>query len=484
VAAILRIVDAISTSATVILDLNAGAASGTNIGSGDVALADTELNDAIDTGRFWQPTVIGRELSTRHVDVPITIIGASVDDLATRVATLMAATRAPFYLEVRRHGAAASSWLRCFPCVPQVSTRVTSTGTANIAVGQLTTTSDPYAYGAMVDTGALTFTQDPSVGGFWVADINNVAGDSLTPCVFRSQTSAVATTSHATLLSIRRRGTPSSLSGLVRQGESANSTTAVTGGSAATVSADATLSNSSAMRVTFVNAVGSGAELNYTSWGLSGNEAPGLYRMLVRARRNGTSAGQEHAFRPIIGATVLPDVLWAAGGSDFRVLDLGLVQVPTAQAPRLSAPLTARPATAADVRIVVLRPAALATGTLDVDWLALVPTDEDTGLITQTGGGAASSWEIVDGYSNNVYIANADPIASTSASMLGISALPATGSVATTVTSGLAYIGGVPRLRPGNNRLYVVAGMSPVLAWGMVSQVWSVAYWPRYSWLV
>lgn len=161
-----------------------------------------------------------------------------------------------------------------------------------------------------------------------------------------------------------------------------------------------------------------------------------------------------------------------AGGVDLRVVDLGLVQVPTGQPSALSAPVAGdRGAAASTITVKVWKSGTTGAGTFDIDWVTLVPADEDGGLWRTSN--AASLWAYADGYDGTAGFADLDLATSTAAVMQGMAAGTST-----------LFLGGIPRLRPGDNRLYCVQGGTSAVIWPKTTSFTvRAAYWPRYRWL-
>jgi hypothetical protein len=627
-AVILRIVDSVGGT-TVLFDLNTTPGGGSLLGRPELQLAATQLADTVERGTFWQPSNAFAELGPRTLNIPLVIVGTTPDDLATRISALLLATRTPWVLEVRRHTASVSSWLRCDPCIPQFDTRVSAAGAPTYAVGTLTCTTEPYAYGARVDVTGTNIPQDPATAGAFVLDVNGVLGDSLTPAVIKTVDGDLTQPpiGSSTILAVRRHGTPANLTGLFRQADNpdavgtsgtlantvsnkqltsnvatltigahpflvgetitvalaaadpvfdgvqvitaiaattvsyakvnANIGSTSSGGTVTgpavglqffginTVTNKALTSNVATLTIgahallvgqsilvalvaadpvfdgTYtitavttttvsyarVNAnVGSTASggtvrdsgfsggagerinfktgylafsgsgiLQYNAFGVTGLEAPGVYRLIGRFRRVGGSIGQEHIIRPTWGPFTPQDYLYTAGGSDLRVIDLGLVQVPVGQPQQIAAPTAELGATAPRL-LLNLYKNSNGAGSLEIDWLALIPADESHGMIAQTGAAATATDQLVlDAYQNLAMYTDGDPY-NTATRMLGPSP-----------TMSLLYVGGMPVLAPGNNRIYVVGGLgtSGGAAWTIATLVTlTVSYWPRYAWLL
>ncbi len=385
-AAIMRIVDGVGGAT--ILDLNARAGGGIMNGPRGTTMGnDTASDQAISEVRsWWTPQANPIEVATRRMTRQLVVMGTSQDDVAARIQALTKAVAVPWILEVRRHGASTSGFLRCMPCIPQATSAINAVGSSFTADVTLAADTEPYALGAMVDTGDVTFTQDTSVAGSLYTDINGVQGDALAPTFLRWNLALLGVTHHGAFWSVRRaselRDTPSGVTGNVVQGR--DFTASADSGANVTVDfvvADADFAGLDAARIVYAAGATTAdyGTVTYT-FPLAGFQAPGTYRLLARCRRFGGSAGIQHTVRVQLGAYIPQDYLYPAGGVDLRVLDLGLVQVPSGSAPVLAAPV-AGPRSAAPplVSLQVFKSGAAGAGLFNVDWVALVPADEDAG---------------------------------------------------------------------------------------------------------
>jgi hypothetical protein len=247
----------------------------------------------------------------------------------------------------------------------------------------------------------------------------------------------------------------------------------------ATFAADGTFSNSSGMRITFPVASTGGldsyAVIGAHPFALSGAEAAGLYKLLVRIRRSGGAAGVDVWMSAAVGALPAQDVLFPGGTeNDTRVIDVGYVPVPCGQPVYQANPGGAATtgAAAPQIDLTVWKTPGNA-GVVDLDWIALVPADDDLGLETVAGVvTTAGSWWMLDGYDHTPRVFNGDPRSGGSLSR-GMSL----------VGQAMTFVGGAPRVQPGNNRLYVVGGLG-----GKTAPVWAPStvvpmhwyYWPRF----
>ena len=479
-AAVAQIVTTVGSTGTVVLDLNAlGSAGGVMIGKRDgIDLARTELARK-DTDRpvVWSPSD-PEGIGTRKITVPVVLLGASADDLAAKIRTLNQAVTAPFVLKVQRAGSSVPVWLRCWPTLPKLETGLVAAGRGTaLATGVLEADTEPYAIGARVDVGPFTITQDPAVAGAWTCDVTGVTGDALTPAVIRLTGDEAVNVQDQVLVAVRRRGVPSSLTATVLTTQAEGGST-VTGGSypptVTTFTSDSTFSGSSGLRATYPSGTVSGtSDFSYlpSLGSLSGVEAAGTYRALLRVRRSGGAAGLAFTLKLKVGGGS-NYALFTAGGADTRGIDLGLIQLPMSQPATMAAPEgpTAVSAPSLDIQV---QKSWSGAGVLDVDWVALVPADQDAGLIAVTSPVPGSGRVLVlDGYDHLPRVFTTDPYTGSSPSAYGLG----------TATTG--YVGGVPRLAPGSNRLWFVTGLGTVTVRApSITFTANVSYWPRFGWL-
>jgi hypothetical protein len=475
---VVQIVDGVGGA--VLLDLNSGSVL---LGQrSNVKLGDVDLGK-IDRPVQWTSqtsTAAPDDLVSRQITAPIVAVCASPDAAAAFVASLHRLVQSPFVLKIQRHGGTVPVWLRCWPSAPRFDTQVAGAGVpTNVVIGTLQADTEPYAIGARVDVAAATVTQDPTSAGAFTLDVNGVTGDSLTPAVLRFSTDVVSNVVDQMMVAVRRRGTPSAIAttSLVVQAESGSSAVIAGGTPAPTLSTftgDATFSGASGgggVRATFPSGAlnGSPGFAVTVTPSLSGVEAPGQYHVLARVRRSGGAAGQPLLLWTSVGPAVLRES-YVSGGADTRVVDLGIVQVPIGQPPFMAAPEGPRTAISAAIKLQVYKQWAGA-GVVDVDWIGLVPADQDCGMLTVDSPAPGTGLTVVvDGYDAGTRIYSADPYGG--------------GSPVAQGATAVSWIGGPPRLRPGNNRLWLITGLGAgVVRAPSVSFPTAVSYWPRYRWL-
>jgi hypothetical protein len=474
-----------------IFDLNAWAGGlGTLLEKAGPDIADGRLAGT-DTAPVWSPQSGPAGLGRRTITIPIVAAGSTVDDLGVRVASLMAAVRGPWWLKVRRHGATTDSWLRCYGCVPQIATDIVAGSLGHLARGTIVAETDPYAYGARVDQAAVAVSQNPTVSTAWRVDVNSVQGDSLTPVLLRMQDATAHAQPLGAFISCRRRGTPSNLSADLLRTLASNggNTREVNSGMTWSILEDAGFfsggtGGGSGWRLTLSGAYPAlnAASFKFVAPSLVGADVPGTYRMFARIRRSGGAATKRYVLKPFAtGGSLNPQDITipvgVQGSTDIRVVDLGLVQWPTNRPPGLGAPTPVSGASPTSVYIQVWGLDSGA-GIIDFDWLAWVPADEDGGFFYLEDSGVtapSTQWLAVDGYSNQGVLTDSDPVGAHN--IVGQAYGP--GQEPSTV-----WLGRAPRLRPGDNRVFIVPGLSQYNAWPK-TRTWNVAvsYWPRFTWL-
>jgi hypothetical protein len=484
-AATLQIVD--GHGGGTVMELNGASGSRAGWAKRGMNLSEAELAQRMDSMTQWNPAAAPTALGRRTITVPFVLVGAGVDDVGERVAKLHQATRGSWWLKVQRHGASSPCWLRCFGGVAQVGSQVTGSSIPHIAQGILTCQTDAYAIGARVDRAPTSVSQDPSAGGgSWGVDVDGVPGDTATPLLLRFHDSTALADPMGAFVSVRRRRTPSQLTGarLSRQAQSGSNTLTNGPGITMSVQADAGYSGGQYVRALFSAGYAGGGEnaasITYAAPTLPEVEAPGVYRLFARVYRVGDANNQQLVLRAFTNNSLLtPDeIIVPAGGAQRRLVDLGLVQWPSGQPPMLASPVPSA-ANGAAPTAVTLQYWRKSSGEAQVnfDYMAWIPADEDAGYLDLDNAlfNPGTQYVIVDGYQHLAGITSTD-VVDGNYTMLG----QAYGSSTPTAS----WTGRVPRVSPGDNRVFIVAGLSPNSEWP-ISRTLSVrmSYWPRWTWL-
>jgi hypothetical protein len=475
VAALLQIVASVG-STTSLLDLNDTTAQTIVVqragsgGGGDLSLAEVDPGDV--AMPIWSPAGASTvpEATSRQITVPVHLMGSTVDVVASRAQSLIRLLGQPWVLRVRRSGSAVDGWIRCFPTIPQLETDVTGSHGGGVVRGVIVAQTEPYAYGSRVDRASVAVPiVNMTTAGAFVLDIPAPAGDAPTPLLIRCSDAALVGTAHGTMFAVRRTGIPANLTGLALSATSGTATVAGTGPTTSTLSADAALSGGTGVRFSFPASFSGYGRIAFTP-ALTGAEAPGLYKLLARIRRSTT---EEYIFNTTLsGVYKLDTVTLAATGTNTRMIDLGIIQLPVGQPQQLAAPTAA--VIGAEPPLIwfdTARTTGTAATTIDVDYFLLVPCDEDAGAVYQSAAAPAGAYLTIDGYAQDAYLTTGDPLLAASAGQSG--------------TPRLDYVGGVPRLYPGiANRVFIVGGFSTVTIAALASApAFQLSHWPRYTWL-
>lgn len=480
---VLQIVDGLG--GPLVLDLNRRInGQGGLIGRGH-NLAEGQLAGFTQGEAQWSPLAGQAALGRRTITIPVTLWENTHDLLAQRVSKLMQCTSQPWWLRVRRDGSTQTSWLRCFATVPQISTNIAASNSAPMAVGSIVCETEAYAYGSRVDGGAMDIDMHPGqTHQAWKRDITDVPGDALTPLLLRFHDETAFSFPMGAFISVRRRQDPLAVNSgnLVREGESGgNQRVGVPGQMTwSTITGDAAMSSNGCARLSFSTSyvAGTSASITFGEPTLTGPNCPGTYRVFVRVRRHGDAINQQLVFRAFSNNSQLaPDeIVMPAGGASIRLVDLGLIAWPSAQPQTIMAPIP-QPS-AADATPVTLQIWRRSSGqaAVDIDYMIWIPADEDAGYLETDNAllQPATQYVSIDGYSHQAMLTSSNPT--------GSHVIVGQAYGATTPTP--RWVGGAPRVRPGSNRLFVVAGTTPKAVWPRDRKLsLEYSYWPRFAWL-
>lgn len=323
--------------------------------------------------------------------------------------------------------------------------------------------AEPFAIGVRRDLSTVTVTNNPASGTnpiFW--DITGVAGDSPTPAFVKIGTALNAGV--PLILAQRTVNNPTALT-VFAQAE------AGTVGTDTTVQAtDANMSGSGSnfVRTTFTTASLTTRLTVTIPTATDAAALRGRYRVFVRVRTSATGstftlrylqnpAGPDSVNGPITSLVSLVN-------TEFRHLDLGVVEFPTAGPYPVSPGYSALPAQMVTQALAIQAGRNAGTATLDMDYVYLMPADERF-LVAARNATQANSSICIDGPNEMAYCqpTGATPFGSTR-----------------TVDNagGMCFLfGGVPMLVPNTtNRWHMIRGSSAISATSTVD----VSYWPRW----
>lgn len=329
-----------------------------------------------------------------------------------------------------------------------------------------TVPAEPFGYGLRVDVGSTTVTQDPAAGanGCFL-DITSVKGDVETPLLLTyggaSNWAGGSTWSFAGVaVSVRPGSSP--YPALFRQAEALTLGTDTT-----VVGSDATFSGSSKARVSFATDASLQVRLTGklpTATLPAGAENRGRYR--VWARVKSTSGQITSGFKLRQAFTSGTDTTYTVQPYAQNI-ELGIIDVHTAEptAPGFDASSYGL-ADISDVELQVSR--TVGTGSLDIDYLLLLPADYRYSVCSGGSGTASTDLVVIDCPNDHVYVSATAPFTTPRLSL----------------NVAVGRTGGLPMVRPGDNRVYVFQ-TAPADGSGVgtrITDTLSVTayYWPRY----
>jgi hypothetical protein len=455
-ASVIQFVDSIASSPTVRLDLNSASLnlmvsdSGIDISPPNLtyAVASTMLQDG--------EHIAASSYQNRILKLPIKLVYAtSTDAAATTIQNLGRELNRPSnILKLQLDGATSPVFFRTFRSSYAMSMlRLLLTQDTGFTL-ELPT---EYAGYGLLETpvSGVTVSTDPAAGsnGCFV-DVTGVKGDVESPAIIRWPGSTTAA-NRTSIFAARRRGTPSAAP-FVFQAE------AMTQGTNTTTQAnDANFSGAgnNYSRCTFTTATMQ-VRLSLSDLGTASVDLRGRYRVLLRYRKNTSTDGINLQLEWGGSTQVITNTAFAAPNTtNITTADLGEMSIPAGHDPVVDS---------SGVELVVSDTAYFAlkaertsgSGTIDFDFLMLVPADDRTAVVKWTDP-TGSTW-LLDGRDNNPYHLDAsDRVISVAAPSVS---------------------GGVPMLSPNQtNRIVMLRETRSEGIWSLttVSPV-SVSYMPRY----
>lgn len=403
----------------------------------------------------------------RVIALPIQFLATSTDSAALYAEALARQISRNNILKYQASSATAPVFFRTF-ADPDVANDLKKTFVQQMRV-TLQLEAEPFAYGVRESLGTFTVTNNPVSDGC-TFDItgSSIKGDSPTPLLMVS-TSTGASGAPSGLVNkwvhigSRRRGQPTFLDYVI-QGE------AMTQGTNATVTADATMSNGSKSRISF----GTATEVlrlseTFPESGVSGVAARGEY--IVYARVAKTTPGDTITCRIGYGASstspVMNDVvtLPAGAGGPYWV-NLGKLPVPPWSDPRTIGP------TGVDAAVLLpffgfYAARTAGSGNLDVDCFFFMPADDQTLIVKFP---STDTTYAIDGTTNEggaVYGVNTS----------------LTDVITTQTPPQITGGGGFPEAIPGQgNRFFMLRQVDPTGTVDALTNTttFQIYYWPRW----
>lgn len=480
---VLKIVDAMSDTANVLLDLNDGV--NFMLGAGWSLPLPPLRKNAVpivfgDGSRYPSSAYENRVL---HYPVQVSggnferVQAGSFDTFATNVRNMTRLLdRELFFIRWQVPGMTRSLYFRCFRS-PQHT--YDPSLRAPHDVFDLDIDADPFGYRPVVTLPTVTITNDPAAVAPAKAltwDVTGIEGDVDTPAlIVLGNIGDGGESGIHYVLGVRQHGSPSQLDRMVEQAESLSFL-----GGGVTVVNDAAMSNGQCARISFADANMemrmSGGAVPGADWQIA--DQLGLYRVYAIVR-NVTALSvfnmylQHRAGSVSGGLTVDLDAVQYApvSLSQRQRVDLGVMTLPATDYPTTTGP-SGLPV-GFDYRTLALYVSrASGTGSLDVDYFALVPCDESLVEMTTMYSTVFAPDIIMDTFQNRLY--------------LGTFA-GGGGAVSSVSDNHPDWIGGLPVLVPNQtNRFYLLRERYNAGPTGPYPDVKTdtttaaVSYWPRY----
>lgn len=456
--AVLRFVDSIASSPTVRLDLN----DRTIWGMGDETtfgippMKRTVTSSMMRDGEYVGATAYGN----RELNLVLQLFSVG-DAAATQIQALQRELDRPGNLLQYTPGNVTNTvFFRTFRASPDTVRFDPTRKQVRVAV-----LAEPFALGLREDVTAVTVNNNPAAGsnGLFL-DLTGIKGDVETPLLLET-TRGATYFQRGMAVGVRPKGTASGYPAIARQAE------ALTMGTNTTVVADATFSNSSKARCTF----GTGTMLTRVSGVFptatvpAGAENLGSYRVFVRVQRTvGADGINMRAGVSLDSGTNLVYGLTTAvplgAGTSPVLMDLGVVSLGDAFPDSPGYDRILYRAETLPTLLIEAENLAAPSGNLDIDYVALLPTDYRYGTWTAVSTTLdASARAVIDSVNEVAY---------------GGKALTGSTPGVFAETTPAAFAGSFPYVMPGDNRLVLVeTGYSSDLS---ASNTITCRYWPRY----
>lgn len=458
-ASIVQFVDSISASPTVRLDLNSASSGWMIDHEAGINISPPALNYAVASTMLTDGEhIAGSSFQNRVLKLPIKLVyTATTDAAATAIQNLgRELNRSTNIVKLQLHGATSPVFFRTFRSSYDMSMlRLLLTEHTRITL-ELPT---EYAGLGLLETpvSAVTVSTDPAaVSNACFVDVTGVKGDVESPAIIDWPSSAVNLARH-TMIAARRRGTPSSVPFLIQAEAMTQGTDTTTQVNDANFSG----SGNNYSRCTFTTATMQ-TRLSVTTVGTSGVNLRGMYRVLLRYRKNTVSDVINLQLRwgdPSIAATtrIENDAYTTSGSGSIVTADLGLISIPTGFDPVTDSSGVELPVSNA-FSLELRAERVSGTGTIDFDCLLLVPADDRLAIVNWT---RAAADYVLDARDNSAHARDG------SDQVLSAKAPPISG--------------GFPMLSPGQtNRIYLLRVVSGDQAWTLTTYTVSVSYHPRY----
>jgi hypothetical protein len=440
----IQFVDQIASSPTTRLDLNSGSYEVRRAG---IDLSPPNLKRVVVANMMRDGAEIpASAYENRVLRFVVEVTAANEDTLSSNLQTLdRELDRRNNILKWQNNGATDPVFFRTFRSPDYRRVRPNPQGL--LVECHLEIIAEPFALGLQQTIlNAQTITNDPAAGsnGMFIDTAATVKGDVPTPA-YIEMTGVSALVKQ--LVAVRRHGTPNFI---YEQAEN------MTNGTDAADTADASSSAGNVVRIT----PGTSTMVTRLTWSsfpraTPGDDDRGVYRVICRVKKN--TAGDTWTIRQVHSAGGLtaygPTVTSLASSANRHVLDLGLIQLPAGHDPVYDGYSNTQ-WDFEDSSLLIQAARTSGSGTFDIDYVALIPADEELAIAMAKGTAATWCW---DGPMDIVRPQS------------GLSTF-----------SAFERAGTIPMLAPNQvNRLFVVRQLGVTDAISDTVTI-TVKYWPRY----
>ena len=406
----LAFVDSVAASPTIRLSVHSGPAGPWTLREGSRfdppplrrATPQSLLTDgAVPTSAAYDNRVISLrlQLHTRGTQMV-------ADPAATQLQLLMRELDRPTNLLMLKAGTSAPVFFRTFRSGPDAIDWDPVNREASMSI-----LAEPFALGLEETLSGVVVTNDPAAGsnGLFL-DITSPKGDVETPLFLTVSNGVVGTGRRRSAISLRRRGTPSATP-LFLQAESMTLASNVT-----LPGTDATMSGGGSSYAR-ISCSGSTALIQRLSTATrfptsASTDARGIYRAFARIRQN--TGADVHTMRlrwggadvQITNTAVAVPVDTGPSAPTIKMIDLGIVQIPAGADP-VERGLSGVELVTEGVFLAVDAGRTSGSGTLDVDYLLLLPVDDRTMYVDWPASATVTDFVVHGGAQPEVYARNA-----------------------------------------------------------------------------
>jgi hypothetical protein len=329
---------------------------------------------------------------------------------------------------------------------------------------KVTVLAEPFALGLREDLAAITIRNDPTLANGLFCDLTGIKGDVETPLFLEYADGGGSLNRAGFTVGVRAGASPYPVR--FQQAESFNSH-----GIDTTATADATFSGGSKSRCTFASTPAQTERLGSKFAAIAdpvGAENWGVYRVFARVVQTVATDVITMACKAGPGIAEYNRTVTLPSHTRPQLVDLGTIDT-TLGASTLGGFSATEYRIEDQARLSIAAGRTSGTGSLDIDYVALVPADECFGSWTSFSPVTfTTDLGVIDGPNSAAYIATA---------LSG--ATPGRGA-----TNFSTITGRLPRVMPGSNRLVIVettrteTAPSSNLLTSTISM--TIRYWPRY----